>query len=333
MASIRFEDRLDGVSNYLQWKVRISAVLKENKIWRFVDFVVTLPLDPVSRDIHDVLEARAQRIILDGVKDCLIPHLAEKKTTKDMWNTLLNLYEAKNENRKMTLRDKLHFVTMSEGETVVSYLTNVAQVKDELVVGGDLVPDSELVRIALKGFTKEWSAFVKGVVAREKLPEWSRLWDDFTQEEIRESSLSKTVVVSEENVALAAKGHQKKKRSTVDINKVRCYSCNNLGHYAALCPNKKGKKEQGQQPETLAIVAEFLEKFDREFALVTRDSLPGSNCHSNEPRWFVDSGATRHMTGMLEAFHSIYYGIERGLFVNGTQEYQRSWDSSLQARC
>lgn len=154
-------------------------------------------------------------------------------------------------------------------------------------------------------------------MAQGKLPEWSRLWDNFTQEDIRESSLSKTIVVSEEKVALAAKGHQKKKRSSVDINKVRCYSCNNLGHYATQCPNKKGKKEQGKQPEMAAAVAKFSEKFDREFALVNKDSLPGSNCHSNEPKWFVDSGTTRHMTGMLEAFQSIYYDIDRGLLVNG----------------
>jgi hypothetical protein len=32
------------------------------------------------------------------VKDHLIPHLAEKKTTKEMWDALKNLYEAKNEN-------------------------------------------------------------------------------------------------------------------------------------------------------------------------------------------------------------------------------------------
>jgi hypothetical protein len=46
------------------------------------------------------------------------------------------------------------------------------------------------VRIALKGFTKEWEVFVKCVVGREHLPDWSRLWDDFTQEEIREGSQS-----------------------------------------------------------------------------------------------------------------------------------------------
>ena len=39
--------------------------------------------------------------------------------------------------------------------------------------------DEELVRIALNGFSKPWDTFVKGVVAREKLPDWQRLWDDF----------------------------------------------------------------------------------------------------------------------------------------------------------
>jgi hypothetical protein len=38
---------------------------------------------------------------------------------------------------------------------VTSYLTRVAQVKDELATVGEVVSDSELVRIALKGFTKE----------------------------------------------------------------------------------------------------------------------------------------------------------------------------------
>jgi hypothetical protein len=42
-ACIRFEDRLDGISNYLQWKIRISNVLKENKIWNYVSFVVVVP--------------------------------------------------------------------------------------------------------------------------------------------------------------------------------------------------------------------------------------------------------------------------------------------------
>ncbi len=38
---------------------------------------------------------------------------------------------------------------------------------------------------------------------------------------------------SEENVALVAKGHKKKRNPKFDINKVRCFACNEYGHYAA----------------------------------------------------------------------------------------------------
>jgi hypothetical protein len=100
VACIRFEDGLDGISNYLQWKVQISVILKEKKIWNYVSFVVlVLVANVIALDLHEIKEAKAQRIILDGVKDHLIPHLVEKNTTRKMWDALKNLFEVKNENR------------------------------------------------------------------------------------------------------------------------------------------------------------------------------------------------------------------------------------------
>ena len=60
----------------------------------------------------------------------------------------------------MALKDKLHSIKMKSDEGVASYLTRVTQVKDELAAVGETIPDSELVRIALKGFTKKWEVFV-----------------------------------------------------------------------------------------------------------------------------------------------------------------------------
>ena len=77
---------------------------------------------------------------------------------------------------------------MKNDEGVASYLTRVTQVKDELAIVGETIPDSKLVRIALKGFTKKWEVFVKCIVGKETLPSWSRLWDDFTQDEIQDGS-------------------------------------------------------------------------------------------------------------------------------------------------
>jgi hypothetical protein len=188
-------------------------------LWSFANTIFHVPSsDPIALDVHEVREAKTQRIILDRVKDHLIPHLAEKKTTNGMWVALKGFYEAKNENHKMALWDKLHGARMVKGESVATYLTWVAQVKDELAVVGEVILDLELVQISLKGFTKEWEVFIKCVVGRENLPDWSRLWDDFTQEEVWGGSEEKVLDgADDKNIVIVAKGNEKKK----DMSKVK----------------------------------------------------------------------------------------------------------------
>jgi hypothetical protein len=53
--SVRYEEQLEEASNYIQWKVRIIIVLKENKLWDFARTTVTPPSsDPISLDLHEV---------------------------------------------------------------------------------------------------------------------------------------------------------------------------------------------------------------------------------------------------------------------------------------
>jgi hypothetical protein len=46
--SLRFEDRLDGASNFLSWKVRVTLLLEENDLWDIVKDVVTPPTNPAT---------------------------------------------------------------------------------------------------------------------------------------------------------------------------------------------------------------------------------------------------------------------------------------------
>ena len=103
--------------------------------------------------------------------------------------------------------------------------------------------NEELVQIALNGFFKPWDTFVKGVVAREKLPDWQRLWDDFVQEETRMgqgsgSSSSAPHIVDEDALALTGKSKGKTKRKkdgkkNLDVLKVKCFICHKQGHFAS----------------------------------------------------------------------------------------------------
>jgi hypothetical protein len=47
------------------------------------------------------------------------------------------------------------------------------------------VNPNSLVRQAMNSFTKPWGPFVRGIVAREVMLTWERMWDDFFQEDIR----------------------------------------------------------------------------------------------------------------------------------------------------
>jgi hypothetical protein len=125
--SLKFEDRLDGASNFLSWKVRVTLLLEENDLWDIVKDVVPSPTDLQQLAAHKKREVKAKRMILDAIKDHLIPHISEKKTMKEMFDALVSLYQSENINRKMILWNKLRSIEMTRSDSVTSYLMKVTQ--------------------------------------------------------------------------------------------------------------------------------------------------------------------------------------------------------------
>jgi hypothetical protein len=121
----------------------------------------------------------AKRTILDVFKYHIIPHISGKEFAFQMWQSICGLYQCPNQNRKMVLHEKLRGTKMTKTESVTSFLMIFSQIRDELATVGEIVNPSKLVRIALNGFSKPWESFVRGIVAREHIPNWERLWDDF----------------------------------------------------------------------------------------------------------------------------------------------------------
>jgi hypothetical protein len=306
-AGLRVEDRLDGASTFCPWRERISLVVEENGLMEIAEGKVAAPIDLVQLATHTKKDVKARRMLVDGVKDHIIPHLSGKKTVKDMWEALVKLYQFDNRSRKMFLREKLRSTKMAKGESVVTYLTKFIEIRDELATVGEIVDETELVRTALNDFTKQWDVFVRGVVAREKFLDWERLWDDFTQEELRvdASQASQPKSEEEENVVLYAKKSSGAGGSR-DMGNVRCFACHKTGHYASKCPNKKKKKESKVAATTFAEMDAFAEKFDEEFSLVATFSSNNRLAEFEDSgAWFVDSGSSHRMTGMRLVFLSV----------------------------
>jgi hypothetical protein len=222
-------------------------------------------------------EVKAKRILIDSIKDYLIPNLSKLNLAKEMFDALTRLYESKKTSRKLTLRHQLKNVTMNKSETIANFFTRISRIKDQLVAIGDPVEDVELVT-TLNGFPPSWDPFVQGICARRRLrlPKFDKLWSDCTEEESK--LISKTQKTNEEeNQALTAQVKKRKKREEGspkkskrpryknDASKVRCYSYQMLGRYAFQCPDRNEKEKKKHHAHAADVEEHSKASKDEEF--------------------------------------------------------------------
>ena len=101
------DEKLEGDYNFRAWKYRISLVLEENELDSYIiEEVPVLEGDKV-KGLHKKNLVMEKRIITDSIMDHLIPQVSSLKTPKAMFDSLTKLFEGKNINQKMNLRNQL----------------------------------------------------------------------------------------------------------------------------------------------------------------------------------------------------------------------------------
>ena len=124
-----------------------------------------------------------------------------------------------------------------------------------------------------------------------------------------DSSSSAPHIVDEEALSLTGKSKGKAKRKkdgkkNLDVSKVKCFICHKQGHFASQCPDRK--KKSNTQMAGSAEVDEFNKNFNQEFCLIAcMASTIGSII------WYIDSGASSHMTGQKRFFRDLQEGGTR----------------------
>lgn len=67
-------------------------VLNRNRLKDFALKTIAIPVDLVENDKYERAMVRA-KIIINGVKDHVVPHIAEKDMANAMWEALTKLYQ------------------------------------------------------------------------------------------------------------------------------------------------------------------------------------------------------------------------------------------------
>ena len=67
------DENLEGADNFRAWKYRISLVLEENELDSYIHEEVLVPEGDEAKDLHEKKLVIEKRIIVDSIKDHLIP--------------------------------------------------------------------------------------------------------------------------------------------------------------------------------------------------------------------------------------------------------------------
>lgn len=164
--TIKGENKLEGTSNYRSWKKRIDLILEKNIVPNLAKGKVKKPTKD-SSDVDKVkfreLELVAMTLMVEGIKDNLIPFIANINHAQEMCEALSKLFTIKNIGQVASLNNELRTTKMTKEDTMVSFFVKIARIRDDLLATDGIVLDKELVISALLELPPTWGAFVAGL--------------------------------------------------------------------------------------------------------------------------------------------------------------------------
>jgi putative lipoic acid-binding regulatory protein len=137
-------------------------------------------------------DVNAMSIIVDYIKDHLIPYVSHLESSKKMYDALTNLFFVKNIGQVVSLKNELCDMNMNDDDNITSYLVRISQLRDQLQAIEEIISEKESVNIVLNGLPKTWDAFDASMNTRKEYPTFEELWTCCAQEESRINAKEKS---------------------------------------------------------------------------------------------------------------------------------------------
>lgn len=150
---LMLEYAMEGTSNFVAWKDCMEVVLDDNGLLEYIKTDVAKPQGSNAQNFpqwkKDV--AKARRITLEGVRDHILSNLHGKETPFATWKEMKELFENNSDHMNLALKDKILSIKIQKNDTIPQYLSRFTLCRDELGGVYVIVPEEDLVALALFG--------------------------------------------------------------------------------------------------------------------------------------------------------------------------------------
>jgi len=137
--------------------------------------MIAIPVDPAENEKYEEVMARAKCIILYGVKDHVVQHIAKKNMENEMWEALKKLHQHTSVQRKMLFENQLRSYQMQKGEQIDVFLDGLKKIRVQLTSLGPTPDQALMVRTSLNTVPENWEVIVQSILGKSSLPNWEEL--------------------------------------------------------------------------------------------------------------------------------------------------------------
>lgn len=274
-------DKLSGSSNYHTWQFAMKNVLTFKGYGKSIESEVA--------ETDEKIRSASKALISLSVEPHIYVHILSATSAYAVWTTLQGLYEDKGLSRKIGLLRNLISTRLESSDNMQSYVDSIVTNANKLKgVGFDLT-DEWLAAILLAGLTDEFKPFIMGIEAANT---------ELKSDKIISKLLDSNSGTESKADALFAKNKLKnfnKGNSKKNKQPAKCSYCKKKGHTVDVCFKKKANDENSSDCNAKA-------------AFIARETqnayaAPSSQLKSSE--WYIDSGASSHMTPYQEMLTNI----------------------------
>lgn len=255
-------EKLRGRENFETWSRQAKSYLVIKGLWKSVEKKLTTSSS--AADIESDQKALAEISLM--IEPYNFGHIEGSENAHDAWKQITKAFESSGLTRKVELLKSLTNMKLSDFDSMKDYVNSFVMTSFQCKNAGFNLDNELLASLMLAGLPSECDSLVLAIENQKEKLELDKVKNTLLQD--------KKFDKDENNGgALFSKGKQKQ---------FKCHICGKIGHFARTCIQNKKKKNQSKKNKS-----ERSEKDNVLFAAMLA---------THEKQWYIDSGATSHMT-------------------------------------